>query len=803
LVNWFRAGVPGQAEEFLNPVDTDLTTRIALSTPGIFLGCANATPLTTDVSTSVAFQDISGLCGLSFFLNPNDIVRLNNIDLKFAYIQPSLNSNNVAFSRLNSPLGLSDSDRCVFHNQATYIQTACNAAATWDDWYIANRSNIRVGIFATGDISGADASALRLESSITTMTLNKVTQVANFTNAGGTFRSREPEWGTYYSYVPATSTQTVWVPQGSAWVSTQVAADQVPTYTAGESNYPGYFLTHTVINNYSFIPRGVGIAPSVGYAMETPYAYTSSFTSDIPNSYTIVPFYNDAGIWRAGSFYGVSFTRTPAMATPAVAGEAAPYYGPAGPFGWTRNVSTIELALGAETALKPYYWNAKVSLETLNQDYNPATDLTAFGGFAGISNEYQDTWMFFYRNPTVNYDITDISGADPLGNPQWRWGIEQNTIYTRQDDQSGYNFLSYIHDVTLRSTSAVLGVYDYSFHVRGYVPTSQFTTGLRLIGKNYTDFGTATLAEIGTEIANLAGYQPISDISGYTFITGDLASYSSIINANDQIRLSNGNFFSHQYADALINFDEQFYYPSSITFGKKIGYAGRTFTLLGYQDSMTQYVGYYSTLRGTQVAYTSVLSTATGRLNEYVVERYGTVLPTNILNRTRITDPLPFSVLFSTYTLPPYSLQFDEWGLGWNLGFTKQDTPYLTTLVSNTFIRIFDDFIYLKLNPEMNMNTMGVTSKEDLALSRDTFAEERKYFAKILLNNFGGFCRAAVQMPKDFAPTLGKYEMLSLQLVDRHGVQISNTDCDYDLVLQITEVVDGGAASYVQPLGYA
>jgi hypothetical protein len=443
-----------------------------------------------------------------------------------------------------------------------------------------------------------------------------------------------------------------------------------------------------------------------------------------------------------------------------------------------------------------------VALETLNQDYNPATDLTMFGGFTGISNEYQDTWMFFYRNPTANYDITDISGSDELGNPLWRWGIERNTIYTRQDDQSGYNFLSYIHDVTLRSTSATLGVHDYSFHVRGYMPTVRMTTGLRLIGKNYTDFGTATLGEIGSEIANLAGYQPISDISGYQFITGDLVSYSTIINHNDQIRLTNGNYFSHQYADALVNFDEQFYYPSSITFGKKIGYAGKAFTLLGYQSAMNQYVGYYSTLRGTQVAYTTVLSTATGRLNEYVVERYGTVLPTNILNRTRITDPLPFSALFSTYTTPPYSLLYDEWGLGWNLGFKKEDTPYLTTLVSNTFIRIYDDFIYLKLNPEMNLNTMGVSAKEDLSLTRDTLAEERKYFAKILLNNFGGFCRAAVQMPKDFAPTLGKYEMLSLQLVDRNGVQISNTDCEYDLVLQITEVVDGGASAYTQPLGY-
>jgi hypothetical protein len=327
-------------------------------------------------------------------------------------------------------------------------------------------------------------------------------------------------------------------------------------------------------------------------------------------------------------------------------------------------------------------------------------------------------------------------------------------------------------------------------------------SGVRLIGKNYTDFGTATLAEIGGEIADLSGYQPISDAEGYQYINNDLASYSTIINTNDSIRLGNGQFYSHQYADALINFDSLFYYPSSITFGKRIGFAGRTFTLLGYQDALSQYVNYYSSLRGTQVSYTNVLSTTTGRLNEYVVQRYGTVLPPNILNRTRITDPLPFSILFSTMTTQPYASFYDEWGLGWNLGFNKEDTAYLTTLVSRTFIRIFDDYIYLRLNPEMNMNTMGVSAKEDLSLTRDSFAEERKYFAKILLNNFGGFCRAAVQMPKEFNPTLGKYDLLSMQLVDRNGVQINNIDCEYDIVMQVSEVVDATGNTYTQPLGY-
>jgi hypothetical protein len=672
--------------------------------------------------------------------------------------------------------------------------------ASWDDWYLNNRSNIRIGVFNTGDISGADVSALQITSSIMTLTLSKVTQVANYTNSAGSLRSREPEWGTYYSYEPISTSQTLWSPQEGSWVSTLVSADQTPTFVAGETSYPGYFLSHTNINNYTYLPRSVGIAPAVGYAMEHPYALTSSYTSDIPNSYTIVPFVQDGGSWHVGSFFGACFTRTPCIPAPDKAGSAAPYYGPAGPFAWTRNVSTIELAMGAESVYKPYYWNAKIALDLLHQNYDPATDLTAFGGFAGISNELQDTRLFFYQNKVMFDDFSDILTLTPDGFYAYGWGIEQNSRYRFQDDQSGYNFLSYLHEIPVRSTSATVA--DYAIHVRGYVPTVRMQTGVRLIGKNFTDFGTATLTEIGDEIADLNGYYPIPDYEAYEwFRDGNLSSYSTVVNYNDSIRLGNGKFYSHAYSDAVVRFDGEFY-QDSITFGKKLGYSGKTFTLNGYADTMTQYVNYYSTLRGSQAIYTEVLSTSTGRLNNYVVERYGTVLPSNIINRNRITDPLPFSALFSTYTVSPFAQRYDEWGLGWNLGFPKLDTPYLINLVSSTFIRILEDYIYLRLNPEMNLNTMGVSTKEDLSLTRDTFAEERKYFAKILLNNFGGFCRAAVQMPKDFNPYLGKYELLSLQLVDRNGVQISNVDCEYDIVMQITEVVDGAVNSYTVPMGY-
>jgi hypothetical protein len=35
---------------------------------------------------------------------------------------------------------------------------------------------------------------------------------------------------------------------------------------------------------------------------------------------------------------------------------------------------------------------------------------------------------------------------------------------------------------------------------------------------------------------------------------------------------------------------------------------------------------------------------------------------------------------------------------------------------------------------------------------------------------------------------LGKYDTVRCQLVDQFGVQLSNTDCDYDFVLEVTEI---------------
>lgn len=804
LVNWFRAGNTNQVERFLTPaIDDNYATKI--STTSVFLPCINkSNPLVSDSYTDESVPDLSGVSGMSFFLPPSKVVKLDSLLIGFGYIQPSRHAGQN-ITRYNSALNLGgiEFNNALYQNQTTEVSTDQSDVEDWDDWFLYNRRNLKLGIFNTADIQGVPLSTIQLSNAMCTMTLDKITQAGNYQNQLGTLRTREPNWATYYTYrfenqskilwdANAAISTSMWASSPDVWRSTIVSADSAPTYIAGESVYSNYFQTPAIIYNYTYLPRMYGIAPAVENAYHVP-ELISSIQADIPNSYTAVPFYyeKETNTWKVGSFYGLSYTQEPAMAPVDVIG-AAPYYGPPGVFGWTNRDGRMELHNGQRTGtFERFYWNTKVQFEVAPVDYNPATDLALFGGFDAIKEEYQDTIMFFYENDHPRMDIRDLSTTtvDAFDNytTYWRWGMESNVNYLAYDDQSGYNYLSYIHNVPVRPGK------EYALHVRSYSPVPAFDTGIRFIGKNFTDFGRPTLWEIAQEISSVTGYTPITDALASQMMTNyvnnkDNSLYSSTIKQNNTLRLANGNFFSYDYAGALVQFNTAF--STSATFGKKIGYNGRQFTMSGYQNAMTQYIEFFSSIRALITTYTTILSTATGQLNTYVGTKYKSVLPSSIINRNRITDPLPFQLLFESTLEPPFDGRFDEWGLGWNLGFNKADTIPRITHTSDTFIRIVQDYIYLRLNPELNMNTMSVSGKEDRSLTNESSGEEQKYFSKIILNNFGGFCRAAVQLPKNFNPILGKYETVSCQLVDKYGVAIDNADCEYDFVLEVTEITN-------------
>jgi hypothetical protein len=328
ITSWFNPYNQNLVEEYVRPnppaASPAYASTMQFNISSVFLTCSNSPSAIGDSVGSASFVDESGICGIGFFLPPSEIVRMNSFLIKFAYIQPSSDNSNTSFTRFNSPLVYNTiNTNNNYKNQTTYIQTSRSDINDWDDWYLYNRRNLKLGIFKTCSIYQVSTNTISLSSAICTMSLEKVTQVANYKYQTGTQRTREPEWGTYYSYKYDTTSKIVWDVVNplwngvsTYWQSTIVQGDTLTnTFTyVGDTTSNGstitstiltnYFETINTIQNYSYLPKYFGIAPSVEYGI------TTSNTGDINNSYVAIPFYWDvaASDWKVGSMYGVSFT---------------------------------------------------------------------------------------------------------------------------------------------------------------------------------------------------------------------------------------------------------------------------------------------------------------------------------------------------------------------------------------------------------------------------------------------------------------------------------------------------------------
>jgi hypothetical protein len=138
---------------------------------------------------------------------------------------------------------------------------------------------------------------------------------------------------------------------------------------------------------------------------------------------------------------------------------------------------------------------------------------------------------------------------------------------------------------------------------------------------------------------------------------------------------------------------------------------------------------------------------------------------------------------------PNYAALKEEWGLGWNLGFAKADTPYNTVQQGESFFKILDDFIALKLNPEFDMNRMDSVQNENLAVSLETTGVTKAFFGKLLLANFGSYAQTLISNPISFLNPLGKLDKLSFQWVNPTGAVINNSECEWNMVVQISEQI--------------
>ena len=771
---------------------------LLMNTDGDIIWCNQNNDITTFGILNIYLTD-------GVIYAPFPVTYIDNDYIYIGYQNLESSVQNVVFMKFSLSFILTQTFAATnsFYTTQNSDPDADSVFETWDDWYLPNRRNLKIGIYPTDQISSLHISSILLEDSIGTLTLEKICQVCNYNYSQFNLRTREPEWGTYYTYSYNPTQKVLYDVAtldmfGTAknWTSTVVGADYVPSFTDADGTNVGYFLTHSTINNYNNLPRNYGIADSVGYTMNTPYSTISNWLSDIPNSYTAIPFYYNVSTstWEVGGLHGLSYTQTPLLPTPSTLG-ANPYFGPMGHLQFSlTNASTFTInSTGSASYNTSVYFNSKLTFEKMDSCYNPALDLSSFGNFSTIQYEFQDTRMFFYENLSSNKDYIDIYSSTLK---LMIYGQEKAVNYSYRDDNSGFNFLSYIPNATIRS-SLYGSTCNYAVHVRGQVPTVGFTTGLRLMGKNYTDFGLLSFNEMFDEIQQLSGYIPIGPSASYqllttnsTIINNSSFSYKNLIDNNNSIRynLSSNHHFTHDYADELISFDHQFS-VGTVTYGINLvnSYPGVTFSFFNFSTALSSYVGFYNDTFADFSTINGIFSEANEEIQVYISTTYSGILPPQFIERSKYTDPLTFQLLFSTTLVAPYTTAFDEWGLGWNLGFAKKDTPTAVSHVSDTFIRIVADYVYLQLNQAYSMNGLSATEKENLSLTREAMGQDRRYFAKIILNSFAGISRVAVQMPKEFNPPIQKFDTLEFQLVDKYGRPINNSDCDSDMVLQVTE----------------
>lgn len=400
------------------------------------------------------------------------------------------------------------------------------------------------------------------------------------------------------------------------------------------------------------------------------------------------------------------------------------------------------------TAWQIFYPNFKLNLTKLANSASPITNTTDLTNYP----YYPHTSMFYYDS--FNKMVTDISG---------RWAHEKRTNFIASDVSSGYFFFSYINTINLKRSSNYTNSNNSSYNylaIRGYSPSERFKCLLRFYLPGRYDFGYLSLFDIMQE----AQQTVLVDLSG-----------SSLVNPS--------------YSTALNLFNNAFKITSNFGNNSVPGFGGSNLTFTGFSNFMVQYNGIYTSGLSNANLLNSITSNVLSNLRGWISTYLGNILPSYVLQRDNFTAALTFSILWNSQLTPARRALDDDWGLGYNLGFLKVDTPYSTVQRATSFFKILEDFIYLRLNQEFVMNRMDTCSREDLSVTHEPTGATNQYAAKLLLAPFGNYATVLVQNPINFNPVLTSLDRLSFQWVDSSVTTIDNDECEWNAVVQIQEQV--------------
>jgi hypothetical protein len=334
-----------------------------------------------------------------------------------------------------------------------------------------------------------------------------------------------------------------------------------------------------------------------------------------------------------------------------------------------------------------------------------------------------------------------------------QWGKES---YFQVSDTSfqGFYFNAYLGDVPLQTSNTSYVA------LRGFSPTESFQAEVRISLPNVYDLGYVSLNDMINEIATLN-----------TVPTQ----------------------YSVPYRQQLSTFDGSF-----VRSGIDALYGISSFSVptTGFSNFLEQYstlYGKYASLKTNVDIINASLRTS---MQTFIQNDMKYILPANILTRTRFTDSLTFSFLWKTAlqsTPPTYANLVDGWGLGWNLGFPKEDDVDPSTVhFAPSMYKIIEDFLYLRLNPEFNLNRMSAGTKENYLDSREPSGLTSYYYCKLLLNGYGQTATTFVHSPIILNPPIPKISKISFQWIDARGNLLnipSATDSDWQMTVNIQENV--------------
>ena len=207
----------------------------------------------------------------------------------------------------------------------------------------------------------------------------------------------------------------------------------------------------------------------------------------------------------------------------------------------------------------------------------------------------------------------------------------------------------------------------------------------------------------------------------------------------------------------------------------------------------------YNNYQSNATLLSNITTSVTSNMIVYISTQLSNILPASVYQRQNFTDPIVFSLLWKSGLLPQYAKLTEDWGLGYNLGYLKIDTSFSTYHRATSFYKILEDYIYLRMNPEWQLNRIDTTFREDFNVTRDSTGSVQNFLGKLILNNFNTFSQSFIFNNQSFNPPIGKLETVYFQWADFTGQQIDNNDCEWTATLVITEQVSKATVQSTLP----